>query len=175
MQARVVDAATGEVLFDRGGATPSRTASALKILTAASALAVLGPDTRIATTVVRGAEPGTVVLVGGGDLTLTRLPSGQESTYAGAAHLDDLAAQVEAAREADPATAGTPITRLVLDASLYSGESWQPSWNRTEQVDGYMPEITALQVDATARTRPPPPPSAAATRSVGRVRRSPRS
>ncbi|WKK70829.1 D-alanyl-D-alanine carboxypeptidase [Rathayibacter oskolensis] len=65
MQARVVDAATGEVLFDRGGTTASRTASALKILTAASALAVLGPDTRIATTVVRGSEPGSIVLVGG--------------------------------------------------------------------------------------------------------------
>ncbi|WP_397460068.1 MULTISPECIES: D-alanyl-D-alanine carboxypeptidase [unclassified Rathayibacter] len=79
MQARVVDAATGEVLFDRGGTTASRTASALKILTAASALAVLGPDTRIATTVVAGDAAGSVVLVGGGDLTLSRLPSGQES------------------------------------------------------------------------------------------------
>ncbi|NQX06484.1 D-alanyl-D-alanine carboxypeptidase/D-alanyl-D-alanine-endopeptidase [Rathayibacter sp. VKM Ac-2856] len=147
MQARVVDAATGEVLFDRGGETASRTASALKILTAASALAVLGPDTRIATTVVAGAAPGSVVLVGGGDLTLSRLPSGQQSVYAGAAHLDDLAAQVEDAWAADPATAGTPISSLVLDASLYSGETWQPSWNRKEQTDGYMPEITALQVD----------------------------
>ncbi|QHC58033.1 D-alanyl-D-alanine carboxypeptidase/D-alanyl-D-alanine-endopeptidase [Rathayibacter sp. VKM Ac-2760] len=147
MQARVVDAATGEVLFDRGGSTASRTASALKILTAAAALSVLGPDTRIATTVVAGAEPGSVVLVGGGDLTLSRLPSGQESVYAGAAHLDDLAAQVERARDADPATAGTAISSVVLDTSLYSGETWQPSWNRKEQTDGYMPEITALQVD----------------------------
>ena len=71
----------------------------------ASALAVLGPDTRIATTVVAGDAPGSVVLVGGGDLTLSRLPSGQESVYAGAAHLDHLAAQVEAAWDADPATA----------------------------------------------------------------------
>ncbi|QHC62070.1 D-alanyl-D-alanine carboxypeptidase/D-alanyl-D-alanine-endopeptidase [Rathayibacter festucae] len=147
MQARVVDAATGEVLFDRGGTTASRTASALKILTAASALAVLGPDTRIATTVVAGDAPGSVVLVGGGDLTLSRLPSGQESVYAGAAHLDDLAAQVEATWDADPATAGTTISSVVLDASLYSGDTWQPSWNRKEQTDGYMPEITALQVD----------------------------
>ncbi|NRG41654.1 D-alanyl-D-alanine carboxypeptidase/D-alanyl-D-alanine-endopeptidase [Rathayibacter sp. VKM Ac-2835] len=147
MQARVVDAATGEVLFDRGGTTASRTASALKILTAASALAVLGPDTRFATTVVAGDTPGSVVLVGGGDLTLSRLPSGQESVYAGAAHLDDLAAQVESAWDADPATAGTAISSVVLDASLYSGDTWQPSWNRKEQTDGYMPEITALQVD----------------------------
>ncbi|NQX16090.1 D-alanyl-D-alanine carboxypeptidase/D-alanyl-D-alanine-endopeptidase [Rathayibacter sp. VKM Ac-2857] len=147
MQARVVAAATGEVLFDRGGTTASRTASALKILTAASALAVLGPDTRIATTVVAGDAPGSVVLVGGGDLTLSRLPSGQESVYTGAAHLDDLAAQVESAWDADPATADTAISSVVLDASLYSGDTWQPSWNRKEQTDGYMPEVTALQVD----------------------------
>ncbi|QHF20748.1 D-alanyl-D-alanine carboxypeptidase/D-alanyl-D-alanine-endopeptidase [Rathayibacter sp. VKM Ac-2762] len=168
MQARVVDAATGEVLFDRGGGTASRTASALKILTAASALAVLGPDTRIATTVVRGSEPGSVVLVGGGDLTLTRLPTGRESTYAGAAHLDDLAAQVESAWEADPSTAGTPITSLVLDSSLYSGETWQPTWNRKEQVDGYMPEITALQVDGD-REDPTASTSERGTDPVGRA------
>ncbi|MWV60007.1 D-alanyl-D-alanine carboxypeptidase/D-alanyl-D-alanine endopeptidase [Rathayibacter sp. VKM Ac-2754] len=168
MQARVVDAATGEVLFDRGGGTASRTASALKILTAASALAVLGPDTRIATTVVRGAEPGSIVLVGGGDLTLSRLPSGQESFYTGAAHLDDLAAQVERAWDADPSTAGTSITSVVLDASLYSGDTWQPSWNRKEQTDGYMPEITALQVDGD-RADPTASTSTRGTDPVGRA------
>lgn len=168
MQARVVEAATGEVLFDRGGAIASRTASALKILTAASALAVLGPETRIATTVVRGEEPGSVVLVGGGDLTLSRLPSGQESFYAGAAHLDDLAARVESAWDADPATAGTPITSVVLDASLYSGETWQPSWNRKEQTDGYMPEITALQVDGD-RADPTASTSERGTDPIGRA------
>ncbi|KQQ03929.1 MULTISPECIES: D-alanyl-D-alanine carboxypeptidase/D-alanyl-D-alanine endopeptidase [unclassified Rathayibacter] len=168
MQARVVDAATGEVLFDRGGTTASRTASALKILTAAAALAVLGPDTRIATTVVRGAEPGSIVLVGGGDLTLSRLPSGQESFYTGAAHLDDLAEQVETAWDADPSTAGTSITSVVLDASLYSGDTWQPSWNRKEQTDGYMPEITALQVDGD-RTDPTASTSTRGTDPVGRA------
>lgn len=168
MQARAIDAASGEVLFDRGGTTASRAASALKILTAASALEVLGPDTRIPTTVVRGSEPGSVVLVGGGDLTLTRLPSGEESTYAGAAHLDDLAAQVERAWDVDPTTAGTPITSLVLDASLFSGETWRASWNRKEQVDGYMPEITALQVDGD-RDDPSASTSKRGTDPVGRA------
>lgn len=36
------------------------------------------PDDRFATRVVRGAEPGSVVLVGGGDVTLSRTPSGNE-------------------------------------------------------------------------------------------------
>lgn len=146
-QARFVNAATGEVLFDRGGTTPNRAASVMKVLTSAAALAVLGPDYRFATTVVRGAEPGTVVLVGGGDPTLSRVPSGSESTYAGAPHLDDLAGQVRAAWDADPATAGTPITTVVLDATYFGGETWDPSWERKELTMGYQARVTALMVD----------------------------
>ncbi|WP_241977059.1 D-alanyl-D-alanine carboxypeptidase [Cryobacterium sp. Sr8] len=144
-QAQVVNAETGEVLFDRGGRTATRTASVLKVLTSAAALSVLGPDYRATTTVVAGSEPGQVVLVGGGDVTLSRTPSGNESVYAGAAHLDELARQTAAAWTA--AHPGTPITSLVLDASLFGGPGWQPGWARTELAAGYMPEITALQVD----------------------------
>lgn len=146
-QAQVRNAKTGEVLFDRGGDTASRTASVLKVLTSAAALSVLGPDYRAETTVVKGSEPGSVVLVGGGDLTLTRLPVGQESTYIGAAHLETLAELTRAAWDADPANQGQPITSLVLDASLFGDPDWQPSWNTKERVDGYMPKITALEVD----------------------------
>jgi D-alanyl-D-alanine carboxypeptidase/D-alanyl-D-alanine-endopeptidase (penicillin-binding protein 4) len=146
-QGRVVNADTGEVLFDRGGETPSRTASVLKVLTGAAALSVLGPDYRLETKVVRGAGTGTVVLVGGGDPTLSRTPSGDSTAYEGAPHLDDLADQVRDAWESDPDTAGTAIERVVVDASYFSGDAWDPSWNRKELFDGYMPEITALMVD----------------------------
>ena len=140
-----MNAATGEVLYDRGGTTPSRTASVMKVLTSAAALSVLGPDYRVATTVVKGAEPGSVVLVGGGDVTLSRTSSGTETVYPGAAHLDDLAAQVRAAWDADPSN--PPLTKLVLDASLFAGDEWEPSWDVVEREFGYMSNITALQVD----------------------------
>ena len=146
-QGYVMNASTGEVLFDRGGTMPERTASVMKVVTSAAALAALGPDHRISTRVVKGAEPGTVVLVGGGDPTLSRLSSGS-SVYPGAPRLSDLAAQVTAAWAADPATAGTPISRIVLDTSLFSGPTWHPSWARSELGIGYSSEITALQVDA---------------------------
>ncbi len=167
-QGHVVNANSGEVLFDRGGATPSRAASVLKVLTAAAALNVLGPDYRATTTVVKGTEPGSVVLVGGGDLTLSRLPSGQESAYPGAAHLDTLAEQTLAAWNADPATAGTPISTLVLDSSLFQGPAWEPSWDRTELSLGFMPEITALQVDGD-RDNPRRNTSPRSTDPVGRA------
>lgn len=145
LQAQVLNAATGEVLYDRGGTTPSRTASVMKVLTSAAALSVLGPDHRAATTVVKGAEPGSVVLVGGGDVTLSRTASGTETVYPGAAHLDELAAQVRAAWDADPAN--PPLTKLVLDASLFGGDEWEPSWDLVEREIGYMSNITALMVD----------------------------
>jgi D-alanyl-D-alanine carboxypeptidase/D-alanyl-D-alanine-endopeptidase (penicillin-binding protein 4) len=148
-QIQVRDAETGEVLFDRDGDTPVRTASVLKILTSAAAFGVLGPDYRIPTIVVRGAKPGEIVLVGRGDVTLTRVPTGQESFYTGAPHLDELAARVRRAWEADPQTAGTPITSLVLDASYYGEPAWLPSWEEIERTeDGDMEPMTAIQVDA---------------------------
>lgn len=145
LQAQVMNAATGEVLYDRGGLTASRTASVMKVVTAAAALAVFSPDDRFATRVVRGAEPGSVVLVGGGDVTLSRTPSGNETVYPGAAHLDDLARQVRAAWEADPSN--PPLTKLVLDSSLFSGETWHASWDPAERELGFMPHLTALMVD----------------------------
>jgi len=144
-QAQVVNASTGEVLFDRGGDTSSRTASVLKVLTSAAALEVLGPDYRATTTVVAGSTPGSVVLVGGGDLTLTRLPTGTESVYPGAAHVDELARRTIAAWQANPEN--PPITSLVLDASFFGGPGWEPSWDQLERKAGSMPEVTALQVD----------------------------
>ncbi|MFD4422626.1 D-alanyl-D-alanine carboxypeptidase/D-alanyl-D-alanine-endopeptidase [Agromyces sp. NPDC058484] len=145
LQAQVVNATTGEVLYDRGGTTPSRTASVMKVLTSAAALSVLGPDHRVATTAVKGSEPGSVVLVGGGDVTLSRTSSGTETVYPDAAHLDDLAAQVRSAWDADPSN--PLLTKLVLDASLFGGDEWEPSWDLVEREFGYMSNIAALMVD----------------------------
>lgn len=166
LQAQVMNAGTGEILFDRGGLTASRTASVMKVLTSAAALAVFAPDHRFATTVVRGAEPGSVVLVGGGDLTLSRTPSGSETVYPGAAHLDELARQVRAAWEADPSN--PPLTKLVLDSSLFGGEPWHASWDPAERELGYMPDITALMVDGD-RQDPYANTSARGTDPVGRA------
>jgi D-alanyl-D-alanine carboxypeptidase/D-alanyl-D-alanine-endopeptidase (penicillin-binding protein 4) len=146
LQAQVLNAGTGELLFERDPGTASQTASSMKVLTAAAALNVLGPDFRASTKVVAGAEPGTIVLVGGGDLTLTRLPTGQEPVYTGAAHLDELATKAKAAHEA--ANPGTPVTKIVLDSTYFGGKTWGDTWPPTERGTGWLSHITALQVDA---------------------------
>ncbi|MFZ4842714.1 D-alanyl-D-alanine carboxypeptidase/D-alanyl-D-alanine endopeptidase [Mycetocola saprophilus] len=145
-QAQVYNAATGEILFERDQDTPRATASSMKILTAAAALNVLGPDYRASTRVVSGPDAGTIVLVGGGDLTLSRLPSGTEPVYTGAAHLDDLAKKVTAARTA--AGIREPVRRILLDSTYFGGPTWDPSWPATERRAGWLSHITALQVDA---------------------------
>ncbi|MEO6116112.1 MAG: D-alanyl-D-alanine carboxypeptidase, partial [Pseudolysinimonas sp.] len=83
----VLRADTGEVLWDHGASAGVPTASTMKLLIASAAIAVLQPDFQIATDVVDGSTAGTIVLVGHGDPTLSSLPAGQESVYAGAPKL----------------------------------------------------------------------------------------
>ena len=168
LQAEVLNAATGEVLFDRGGLTASRAASVTKVPTMAAALAVLGPDYRVKTRVVAGAEPGTVVLVGGGDITLSRTPSGHRTVYGNVAHLDALADQVLKAYSADPANVDVPLTKLIVDSSVFGGQAWQPSWNKKEIRDGYMPYISGLMVDGD-RANPDEGTSPRSTNAVARA------
>jgi D-alanyl-D-alanine carboxypeptidase/D-alanyl-D-alanine-endopeptidase (penicillin-binding protein 4) len=164
LEAQVVNAKTGEVLFDRNGAKPGPTASVLKTLTSAAALKVLGPDYRVSTTVVKGSAPGQIVLVGGGDVTLSRLPDGQASFYTGAPKIQDLANQ------AKQAMGGQPITSIVVDTSLFGAPVWQPSWDEHEErvVEGSTSYITALQVDGD-RNDPTAIESPRSTDPVGRA------
>ena len=139
----VVNTATGEVLFDRAATKPAPTASVLKVLTAAAALAVLGPDARLTTKVYKGAEPGSIVLVGGGDPTLN---AGSKTVYDGAPTLGDLAAQTKAAWEKD---SDEPITKVILDATMWDpADNWNASWGERALADGDQTRINALMVDA---------------------------
>jgi D-alanyl-D-alanine carboxypeptidase/D-alanyl-D-alanine-endopeptidase (penicillin-binding protein 4) len=165
LKGHVMNAATGEVLFSREGDVPNRTGSVLKVLTASAAIAVLGPDYRLSTRVVEGATPSSIVLVGGGDPTLSASSSG--SVYAGAPKIADLAAKAKAAHDAK--YPGTPITEVVLDASYWNpAGKWDPIWKRTEQTIGYHSEVTALMVDGD-RADPAAVTSPRSTDPVGRA------
>ena len=145
VEARVVDVASGEVLLDQGSEDPSTPASTAKLLTAVAALTTLGPDTTLETTVVAGAAPGEVVLVGGGDPTLSRtVPS---LTYPGAPTVADLAAQV---RSSLPP--GTEVTRVVVDSSLFAGPLTAAGWGPGDAPSTYAAPVTATAVDG-ARVR----------------------
>lgn len=66
---QVVDAESGETVFARQSDTAMRPASNMKIVTAITALTVLGPSSRMTTDTVVP-ERGVVILRGGGDTTM---------------------------------------------------------------------------------------------------------
>ncbi|HEY0359458.1 MAG TPA: D-alanyl-D-alanine carboxypeptidase/D-alanyl-D-alanine-endopeptidase [Mycobacteriales bacterium] len=137
VSASVVDAETGRSLYDLRGSTPVAPASANKIATATAVLAAVGPERRLVTSAVAGARPGDVVLVGGGDPTLS---AGAGGTYPGAARLDRLAAQVK--------KSGTgPLRRVVVDSRLFSGPVTGPGWDADIVAAGFGAPITALTLD----------------------------
>jgi D-alanyl-D-alanine carboxypeptidase/D-alanyl-D-alanine-endopeptidase (penicillin-binding protein 4) len=145
--ATVTDVATGEVVWDRAGARPAPPASNAKILTAAAALASVGPQARFRTRVVQGAGAGEVVLIGGGDPTLTR--AGRRSPddpYARRARIPELARAAAAALRAQ----GVQDARVRVDDSRFSGPAINPAWERGYVLGGIVLPVSALTLDADA-------------------------
>lgn len=109
---------------------PLLPASNQKLLTAMGALAVLGPDLRL-TTEVRATAEGGLVVVAGGDPTLTGR---------GPHSLDALAAQVRAAGITH--VAGP----LLVDESRHDDARRAPGW-QDWQVPAYAGSLSAFMVD----------------------------
>jgi serine-type D-Ala-D-Ala carboxypeptidase/endopeptidase (penicillin-binding protein 4) len=136
----VLDPAGGDPLGNRSadrGLVPGSTG---KLLTAGAALLTLDPTSTFVTRVVAGPDPGTVVLVGGGDPSLSALPAGRDSLYPGAPRLAQLAEQVQ---QAVPG----PITRVLVDTSRYTGPTLAEGWIAADIPGGYVAPIESLMVD----------------------------
>ncbi|MGN8049843.1 D-alanyl-D-alanine carboxypeptidase/D-alanyl-D-alanine endopeptidase [Curtobacterium sp. 22159] len=155
----VMNAKTGQVLFSRNGDKAAQTGSVMKTLTTATALAVLGGDHRIPTTVTRESG-GAIALVGHGDATLS---AGGATVYPGAPTLAQLAQQVKAK------LGSTPVTTIVTDDTYWNdADAWDPTWPVSERTIGYQPEVTALMVDGD-RANPGAATSPRSTDPVGRA------
>ncbi len=150
LHVEVLDAATGKTLFSKDEQQPARTASVMKVLTAAVALDVLGPDYRITTSVmVSPTEPGKLYLVGAGDVTLSRMPGNITSYYAKAPKLDSLTKQIASWAKASSIS----ISAVSVDSSLFGGDKeWHPTWSKLGLTSGYMAPVSALQIDAARLT-----------------------
>lgn len=128
--AAVIDVASGQIVYQREAATPRSLASNDKILTALAVLDMVGPETRLETTVVGTA--GVVTLVGAGDPTLATVSADGSS-------LTDLADQVAA-------TVSGSIA-VQYDASLFGGASLAPGWDDNYPEIGVAAAVSALTVD----------------------------
>lgn len=138
VRAEVADARTGTVLYHRGAHAPSAPASTAKLLTAVAALASYPADHRFRTRVLAAGD-GTVVLVGGGDPTLSAATGAQQPAYPDAARISDLAGQLR--RD------GVTVRRIVVDANLFTGPAVSPAWAAEDVPSSYASPITALMVD----------------------------
>ncbi|MCZ9291029.1 D-alanyl-D-alanine carboxypeptidase/D-alanyl-D-alanine-endopeptidase [Corynebacterium lehmanniae] len=108
----VTQASSGDTVFDRASDEALKPASVTKVLTASAALLSLGAQDRITTEVVRGANPGEVVIKAAGDVWLN------------SEALDELAEQVG---QADT---------VLIDTSVWDGmPELMPGWDPLD-IDG---------------------------------------
>jgi D-alanyl-D-alanine carboxypeptidase len=158
INAVVIDAATRRTLFDQRAQAAAVPASTTKVMTSTAVLAAVGPEHRLTTKVVQG-KGGGIVLVGGGDPTLSTQAAGGYPAYAS---LPDLARRTAGALKA----AGTTQVRVDYDATLYQGPRTAAGWKPNYLPDGEAAPVTALMVNegrvaSGARARVADPPGVA--------------
>ena len=141
---RITDASTGRELWALGADLPMQPASTNKMLTAAAALLTLDREDRLTTRVVSD-TPGVVVLVGGGDQTLSAAPRREDTWYRDAARIVDLADQV---RES-----GFAVNRVQVDVSAYRGPTMAVGWDPLDIDGGDIAPIEPVMLDG-GRTQP---------------------
>jgi D-alanyl-D-alanine carboxypeptidase/D-alanyl-D-alanine-endopeptidase (penicillin-binding protein 4) len=168
INAVVIDAATRRTLFDQRAQAAAVPASTTKVATSTAVLAALGPEYRLTTKVVQ-ARGGGIVLVGGGDPTLSTQAAGAYPAYAS---LPDLAKRTAGALKA----AGRTQVRVDYDATLYQGARTAAGWKPNYLPDGEVAPVTALMVNegrvaSGARARVADPPGVATQVFVQWLRR----
>jgi D-alanyl-D-alanine carboxypeptidase/D-alanyl-D-alanine-endopeptidase (penicillin-binding protein 4) len=144
LQAQVVDVSTSAVLLDVNSKVGARTASVLKLVTAAAALETLGPNYVVTTRVyVDSLDPSILYVVGAGDVTLSRTDVTSQSVYKNAPKLATLIRQIT------KALPGQTFSQIVVDSSLYGAKNgdWKNDWDKKGIAEGYMSRVSALQID----------------------------
>ncbi|HEX6353415.1 D-alanyl-D-alanine carboxypeptidase/D-alanyl-D-alanine endopeptidase [Actinophytocola sp.] len=139
----VIDPGTNQTLFERDPGNAIIPASTGKIITAATALLSLDHTQQLVTKVVQGEQPGEVIIVGGGDPTISSLKVGNESMYPGAAHLSELVDQVKAS--------GAQVTTVYIDQSRYTGPELESTWLPEDVGAGYIAPIVPAMLDGDRR------------------------
>ena len=141
----VIDPETGTVLWNKDSNSPQIPASTAKLLTGTALLTSVDPTSRFVTKVVAGDQEGDIVLVGGGDVTLSARNEGVATVYDGAPLMADLAAQVRAS--------GVDVKRIVLDTDYWSDPELADGWLTSDirgtpgSAQGYITRMSPLMVD----------------------------
>jgi len=168
----VYDARTGQLIYDKSADVPATPASTNKLLSAAAALTAYGADHRIKTTVVAGASPNELVLVGGGDpLLRSSKPAAKDPGAASLAQLADQTAAAVLVTSGETPVGGKAYS-LTFDDSLFSGPLTSPTWPATYIQEGLVSRITALIADGGFVGGINPDPSLATTKKFADLLRA---
>lgn len=135
---QVTDADSAIVLWSGDANRPMIPSSTAKILLTAAALLTLPAEHRVTTKVVAGAAPNELVLVGGGDPTLTAQPDGK-GYYPNGPRLSDLVGQIK--------TAGRPVDTIVVDTSAFAGPTMAKGWDPIDIPEGSIAPIESVMID----------------------------
>lgn len=139
LTASVVDDATGQVLWERRPRDAKVPASTVKLLTAVAALSRLPADARVDTVLARGTRPDTLVVIPGGDPTM--------SGSAEPGPLFPGSATITQAAEVARATGQTPA-RIVVAPGPYTGPRLGPGWSPVDIAAGNIAPVQAWMLDA---------------------------
>ncbi|WP_280498036.1 D-alanyl-D-alanine carboxypeptidase/D-alanyl-D-alanine endopeptidase [Nocardia asiatica] len=135
---QVTDADSAMVLWSGDANRPMIPSSTAKILTTAAVLLTLPAEHRVTTKVVAGAALNELVLVGGGDPTLTAQPDGK-GYYPNGPRLSDLVDQIR--------TAGRQVDTIVVDTSAYTGPTMAQGWDPIDIPEGSIAPIEPVMLD----------------------------
>lgn len=135
----ISDALTGQVLWSSAPDKAVTPASTAKLLTVAAALLTLPADHKVETRVVVGTSPGEIVIVAGGDPTLSAATGDARSFYPGSARIDDLVEQIE--------RSGIRPQALTIDLSVYRGPTMAEGWSEVDIPGGFIAPIEPLMID----------------------------
>lgn len=114
---QVIDTSTGQIVWDWDATKPLTPASATKLLTLSAAMWTLGADDVITTQIVRGKNPGEVVIKAAGDVWMT-------------------GEQLDAAAQTIKKNLGNIAASAVfIDTSAWQGLDQAPGWD-PDNVDG---------------------------------------
>ncbi|MFE0176127.1 D-alanyl-D-alanine carboxypeptidase/D-alanyl-D-alanine-endopeptidase [Streptomyces sp. NPDC059002] len=182
----VVDAASGKRVYDKGAGNLLTPASTIKIATAVAALTSVGPDHRITTKTVIEPDSKDVVLVGGGDPTLTARKDGRYTdTAASLRTLAEDTARALKARDIDEVTLSydtslysgpplhpispneniTPVSALMIDEGRLDDSASGPAPRTTDPAGDAVRKFADLLKDHGITTKPDPGPSKASGRA----------
>jgi len=132
---KIVNPATGAVIYSHDASTPMTPASNMKLVTTAAALNYLGPDFIYLTGV--GLIGDSIAVIGSGDPLLGDKLTLQKNNLDARWVLKDIA---ETLRRNNITT----LSDIIIDSTVFDNELVQPSWPKKELNKWYAAEVAGL-------------------------------